>query len=334
MRFAFLAFASGAAFVAAVPLACSSSPSALDSFAQQYCAYFMPCCGGSGAAQDPGTCQQTVGSWGTSFGFDPSLTAACLTAMKANTKSTDFCTTLGAAEAPCDAVFNAAPTNGTAPPGGSCTNADDCASVSGSVTVCLPTSSSAAGKGICTQVLPGKAGDAPCYSEQYGGVTSSEGTGPFPSKYYTCHDYDGVYCDFTSHTCEPFVAIGGACDPNGDPCGPNAFCMSAGYGADGGIAWQCTAGLEAGAPCDPSAGAPVALPCDPLTTRCTVEGKCTAFLPSGSPCTTDDECEGACTSGQCATYAESQLCETSAPSFHPTTAPIRPWSRSMERDPR
>lgn len=312
------------ALACASPLACSSgsSPSdALESFAQQYCASFMPCCGGEDAgAPDPDTCVQTVTSW-KQFGFDPSLSSACLTAMKQAAGTADFCSSLGAAQAPCDAVFSSVPSSGATPPGGACTSSDACAAPpGGGVAVCRPPASSpGATTGNCYQVLPGKPGEGPCYSEQYGGITSSNGSGPAPYKSYTCHDYDGVYCDFATHTCEPFLAAGAACDPNGDDCGPYAYCGGAG------AVTQCVADLEAGAPCDPSATATFEAQCDYRTTRCRAATRtCTPFLPSGSPCTADDECAGACKGGKCATPAEAQLCDTAAPSFHPQAGATRP----------
>ena len=291
----------------------------------------MPCCGGGDAgASDPATCRTTVTSW-QSFGFDPSLTSACLTAMKQAAAGTGFCTTLGSAMAPCDAVFAAVPSSGSVPPGGTCTSYNDCASASGGVAVCLPPASSTNSQaGACRQVLRGLAGDSPCSNEEYDGITATEGAGPLPNVSYSCHDFDGVYCDFATHACEPFGAVGQACDPNGDDCGPYEWCQIAGYGADGGVASQCAADLEAGAPCDPTENVPIDAQCDPRTTRCrAATSTCTPFLPSGSPCTTNDECEGACTAGKCATGLEAQLCETTASSFNPASRPIRPLARSF-----
>jgi hypothetical protein len=312
----------------AIALACCSSqqPSAIEAFAQDYCAYYMPCCGGDAGAPDPGTCKSTVVSW-QSFGFDSSLTSACLTAMKQASATTDFCTTLGSAMAPCAAIFAAVGSSGTVQPGGTCTSYTDCASVSGGVAVCVPLASSHnSTTGTCSQVRRGLAGDTPCEGEEYDGVSSGEGSGGDPNVTYECHDFDGVYCDFATSTCEPFLATGQPCDLNGDNCGPFASCQSAYVNLpDGGVASSaCAADLEAGAACDPTATDVSQVLCDPRVTRCRAStSTCTPFLPSGSACTTDDECEGSCVAGRCATVFEAELCNTSSASFKPASRPFR-----------
>jgi hypothetical protein len=298
----------------ALLLACSSSPSQPDtsnelaSFAQQFCAYVMPCCG---QAPDPTTCESVIAS-DRVLGFDPRLTSACLTAMKQAAATTDFCSSLGAASEPCQAVFASVPSSGTTPPGGSCVHADDCAApTSAGFASCLAPSPAPDGAARnCYQVINGKAGDGPCYAEEYAGITASEGTASRAYKSYVCHDFDGVFCNFDTHLCQPFLAAGAPCDINGDSCGPYQYCASMTL-PDGSFGSVCKPLLQAGASCDPSTVTNEK--CDFRTTHCRGDTRtCTPFLPNGSACTMDEQCDGACRAGQCVTALQAKLCNAGA----------------------
>jgi hypothetical protein len=251
-------------------------------------------------------------------GFDPTATDACLAAMKQAQSEPDFCSTLGSAATVCDAVFASSPTSGSVPAGGPCQHSADCATPPGASASCFADPFDKNASPTCHQLLRGKAGDAPCSQEAYGGVTSSEG-GHVPATSYTCQGFDGVYCNFKTSTCEPFLSTGQACDLNGDDCGPYATCRTAGYSADmTTLLTACVPNQGAGGRCEPTGTDPNFIPCDFRTTRCRASTQtCVAFLPAGSPCQSDDQCEGACKAGVCASYPEAHLCDTGGAAFHP-----------------
>jgi hypothetical protein len=210
----------------------------------------------------------------------------------------------------CFQVFH--PSYGDIPPGGACVRDTDCQAAPGGTASCYAASdfSQDGGAGgsstlTCMQTNPGNAGDGPCLQQAVGAeVTSSWPAGQaVPDQTVTCNLSDGLYCDFLSHTCQGFAAVGATCDTvSGSSqlaCGPTATCVPAAA-----TSGQCVA-LAMGVSCVPGfsdcgAGA-----------HCSVTTfACVQSLPAGAACTSDDQCNDECVGGQCVTAAQATLCGT------------------------
>jgi hypothetical protein len=286
--------------------ACSSAsppapaPTAQESFIDELCALFDPCCKSVGLASDATSCHTWAAQNVQSNGFYPAATSACLSAMKQHQKDADFCTSLGAFAGPaCAAVFEAPVQYGMVPPGGACTVDSDCQIAPGGGVTCHvsrglpPDGGTPPSTYTCVQTSPGNAGDGPCLDQVDDTGTSwawPDGV-PLPARTFVCNLADGIYCEFSSHTCKVFESVGDACDADQDACGPDAYCPDFG---------RCTPLPVAGQPCVAGLRCAAGLKC--------IASTCVTILADGAPCTTDDQCEGSCLSGRCVSTAEGALC--------------------------
>jgi hypothetical protein len=299
---------------AASSLACSSGhkgASPAETFADQFCPLFQPCCGGPGLGTDGGACQAWVALQAQGNTYDGDAGAACLAAMQQNQAGSAVCADdLGSSGADaCFHVFH--PAYGDVPPGGACLRDTDCQAVPGGTASCYAAidfsqdgGAGASSTRSCVQTSPGHAGDGPCLQQVVGAeVISSWPEGqPVPDQTVTCTLSDGLYCDFVSHTCQSFAALGATCDTtyvsSELACGPTGSCLPTGTSA------QCVA-LAAGMSCT------VAFSDCGAKAHCSNTGlTCVGSLPQGAACASDDQCDDACVGGHCVTVAQATLCGT------------------------
>jgi hypothetical protein len=298
-------------------LACSSGqknagPSAAQTFTDQFCSSFQPCCGSPSLGSDGGACQAWVAQQAQGNTYDGDAGAACLAAMQQNQAASAVCADdLGAnGAAACFHVFH--PAYGDVPPGGACLRDTDCQAAPGGTASCYVaidfSQDGGAGESsthTCVQTSPGQAGDGPCLQQVVGAeVTSSWPDGqPVPAETVTCNVSDGLYCDFVSHTCQSFSAAGSACDIISAgyqlACGPSATCVPSTT-----TSGQCVA-LALGTSCVGGFS-----DCGPGAHCSSTTFTCVPSLPQGAVCTSDDQCDDACVGGRCVTSAQATLCGT------------------------
>ncbi len=109
--------------------------------------------------------------------------------------------------------------------------------------------------------------DTLCHAERSAGQ-------PCPEGGEACGD--DLYCDSRSTTCQPWIGISGTCDHATWACDDDLYCSPS--------SGTCVPYPAAGQSCVDSSGECA----DDL--YCDATGVCRHQLPSGSPCTEDDEC--------------------------------------------
>jgi hypothetical protein len=316
MRFSLLLLCTGCLGTAAASLACSSGhdagPSAAQTFTDQFCTLVQPCCSSPGLGNDGGACQAWVAQQAQGNSYDGDAGAACLAAMQQNQAGAAVCADDlgGNGAAACFHVFQRA--YGDVPPGGACLQDSDCQATPGGAASCYAAIDFSPDGGAggsttraCVQTSPGQAGDGPCLQQAVGAeITSSWPDGqPVPGQTVTCDLTDGLFCDFVSHTCQGFSAVGATCDIVSAgyqlACGPTATCVptttTTGQCVALTMGTSCVAGFS---DCGPGAH------CSSTTFACAPS------LPEGAACTSDDQCDDECLGGRCATAAQATLCGT------------------------
>jgi hypothetical protein len=317
MRFSLFGFLGCSLGAAAASLACSSGkqdagPSPAQTFTDQFCTLFQPCCSGPSLGTDGGACQAWVAQQAQGNTYDGDAGAACLAAMQQNQAGSAACADDlgGNGAAACFHVFPSA--YGDVPPGGACLRDTDCQAAPGGTASCYAAidfsqDSGAGGSSTraCVQTSPGQTGDGPCLQQAIGSeVLSSWPDGqPVPDQTVTCNVSDGLYCDFLSHTCQGFAAVGATCDLVSAgyqlACGPTATCVPTTM-----TSGQCVA-LTMGTSCVGGFS-----DCGAEAHCSSTTFVCIASLPEGAACTNDDQCDDACVGGHCATAAQATLCGT------------------------
>jgi hypothetical protein len=116
----------------------------------------------------------------------------------------------------CTGVFS-----GTKAAGEPCANGSECNTAQGPTT-CLFVGDNTS-PGVCKLTLHGKSGDACVSTCPTSGDCSYETYGAADSPLTWCFEAEGLYCDFSSTTCQPLVALGKACSFS-DACGSGNLC--------------------------------------------------------------------------------------------------------------
>jgi hypothetical protein len=267
----------------------------INSFANQFCALYEPCCADAGLPANGQQCQVLVVALGGSQGkYDAAAGSACLQALQQLANEGKFCSS-GANAPECNKVF-AGSSGGTQPPGAACAKDSDCASsADGKVTCAFYTTFNDAGgssdNGSCVLEKPGNAGDSPCIAtvkELANGVSETLfnfGSGMPPAQGFACDEANNLYCDSQSHACAALSGVGGACQSS-DQCTSTAYCDYASH--------ACVARAQSGASCSGGALCAASLYCD-MTSK-----TCTPSLGNGVACSTSDQCQSSqCINGKC-----------------------------------
>jgi hypothetical protein len=254
-----------------------------ESFIDQYCALYAPCCQKAGLRTDGVACK-ALGTYALSqHAYDPASGGQCLSELRASSSAPDFCAKRFDADS-CDRAFGSG-SGGTNAPGAECASDSECASSTEGKVSCAFASG---GKRFCQVQIDGKAGDTPCLGTRDGSITSFEGSSGDPasppSRGFICDVEDGVRCDGTSHTCVALVA-------EGSPCAGSNGCVATAY-CDG---QTCVKRLAAGADCShQSSACERGAVCDPNTQQCK------ALADDGEACSTGNQCAShICASGKC-----------------------------------
>jgi len=277
-----------------VVAACSSGSSGSvaggrDSFIQQYCAEFMPCCSKAGKPADGAQCRAFVGALTQGATYDDATANKCLDEVRAQSSSATFCQT-GASGPSCSKVFS--DSTGVAKPGEACSEDEDCAPSSEGQVECASLFKDGATIRKCQIRVTGKAGDTPCVGTVDGNVTSysSSGDTDIPMKGYLCYVKDGLRCDSTTKSCKVIAKIGEPCEGFGSNlCTDDAYCDT--------TKKLCVARAAVGQPCDGFS-----------SDRCvdgaycnTTTKVCVAAFADGAACKMSSECASRnCVNGACA----------------------------------
>lgn len=278
----------------------SSEAATSDSFAEQYCASFAPCCGQANRPTDGATCKAFVAAAASGKTYDAVKGSACLDQIKAASSKPDFCKELGSADAPaCQDVYTSPPGNVAA--GGACKEDKDCAASPEGKVDCVSTFTSGAETRICQVQITGKEGDSPCVGTRDGNTTSfstsGTGTPAVPSRGFMCNVSDGLRCDSKTTKCTRISDVGGPCDGSRYACVKTAYCDPT---------QKCAARLSEGAACGTNGVSTSA--CAEGTYCDTTTKKCTKALPVGAACTKSDQCEtDRCLNGKCDTSGGDSL---------------------------
>ncbi len=288
-----------------VSFACGGSDSGAatsDSFADQYCAVFSPCCAQQNRPTDGATCKAFVSAAASGKTYDAAKGSTCLDQVKVGSAKPDFCQTLDIEAPACSEVYAA--TGGTVQPGSPCKEDTDCAPAADGKAECVSTPSSGTETRICQIQVTGKEGDTPCVGTKDGSSTSftftSSGTGGTPvtpSRGFLCNVADGLRCESKEKKCVRISDVGGPCDGSSNACVKTAYC-------DG--TQTCAPRVTVGSPCGAngvSSSACVAEAyCD------TTEKKCLATTPIGAACAKNEQCVSRrCLNGTCDSSAGSSF---------------------------
>ncbi len=279
----------------------SSEAATSDSFAEQYCATFAPCCGQANRPTDGATCKAFVTAAASGKTYDAAKGTECLDQMKAASSKAEFCTKLGSSDAPsCQDVYKAPP--GNVAPGGACKDDKDCAPSTEGKVDCASTFSSGAETRICQVQITGKEGDSPCLGTRDGNTTSfsfsGSGSGTTtPSRGFMCNVSDGLRCDSKTTKCTRISDVGGPCDGSSYACVKTAYCDAT---------QKCVPRLAEGSPCGTNGVSSSA--CADTTYCDGTTKKCTKTLPAGAACTKSEQCEtDRCLNGRCDTSGSDSL---------------------------
>jgi hypothetical protein len=278
-------------------IACSSSSgsgsaSSASGFGQQFCQLLEPCCASAGLSTSGTLCEafiQAVASKGT---YNASAGQACINALQAASKATDFCTNLGGNVPQCNDVLGS---GGNAGPGQPCNSSDDCAKAKGGSAICYAETNFVDGgttsTSTCVQTQTGMAGQGPCVATIQGDATYFVlGAGNPPATGYTCDVADGVYCSSGTQNCAALLATG-------QPCTGNLQCATSDYCGFSQMGGQtCQSRVPVGSSCANGGTGSCAANayCD------TSSFTCQAQLGTGAACSTSQQCASDdCNNGKC-----------------------------------
>jgi hypothetical protein len=289
--------------VGALALSCGDGGGATSSeFVSSYCDLLQPCCAMAKLSTDGKQCKALLGAFAPT-NYNATAGEACLAELRAASGKPDFCSDgLDGTTGSCDKAFPDQ-SSGSKKPGETCDMDDECApSAEGDVR--CQRASVVGGTVVrkCQVHVIGKEGDQPCVGTVDGSVTSYSSSGDdVPPKGYLCRVADGLYCDWTSHACVKFKAIGESCSGSSD-CGRGGSC-------DGG---KCVARKELGAAC--TGGFASQGECVEGAYCSATSMTCAAQLGDGMACTDQEACKSQdCVNGKCkgdvpANFALGLLC--------------------------
>lgn len=291
MRFRPLASGFAVSVHLAILVACgggTEGAATSDSFADQYCALFSPCCEQAKRPTDGATCKAFVSAGASGKTYDAAKGTECLEKARAAAAKPDFCSFVDMPD--CSGVYVAA--GGGAAPGASCKDDSDCATSPEGKVDCASTFSSGSESRVCQLQIAGKEGAGPCIGTKDGNVTSfsSSGSGgPPPSRGFICNVADGVRCDGKTTKCVRIGDVGATCDGTTNACVKTAYCDAT---------QKCAARLPEGAACGVSG---VSSNACLATAYCdSTAKKCTPALADGTACTKSEQCRSdRCLNGKC-----------------------------------
>ena len=266
------------------------------SFINEFCGLYAPCCAKVNKPTDGATCRALYGGLLGAQQYDAAKGSACLSELRALSSTPTFCDGSATGASSCKGAFKESG-SGTKQPGEDCLKDGDCApSAEGSVN-CASSYSSSAQTKSCQVELEGKAGDTPCISTRDGNTTSYTSTsssggdaGPTrpAAKGYVCDVAKGVYCSSKTKACVPIQEVGAPCEGfDTYACVKAAFCDYASK--------KCVARRAIGEDCaNNSLACAEKTNCDPQTKKC-IKG-----LDDGAVCTTSTQSASrACVNGKC-----------------------------------
>ena len=278
--------------------ACSSGDSggsvaaSSNSFVEQLCAEYAPCCAAAGKPADGAQCRAFYGAFTAGATYDPAAGSKCLEEIRAHKSSPTFCQDgMSSRNAPsCAKAFGDGKV-GTAKPGETCGEDDDCAPSSEGEVECRSDYKDGTTIKKCQVQVVGKAGDSPCLGTVDGNVTSYVGSSmsEMPTKGYLCNVADGLRCDSATAACQKIPKVGEPCTTAGSyGCTKDAYCDATGSKV-------CIARKTAGQACE--------LYRDQCAdgTYCHETTKvCTTSLADGTACAKSVEClSESCVNGKC-----------------------------------
>lgn len=258
------------------------------SFVNQYCDVFQPCCAQAGRPTDGAVCRALLGGV-TASAYNAAKGQQCLDEMHAAQSKPDFCNGIPS-PASCNEAF-ATGGGGTVQPGGQCSKDGDCASTGEGKVDCQSSFTNGATTRYCQVQIDGKAGDTPCLGTRDGNLTSYSGGGSTdkPTRGFICDLANGVRCDSTSKACVALKNSGETCSGATSDCVKTAYCDF--------TQKKCVDRLPTDSPCGVSGSTDVCQPknyCDTTTKKCTVQ------LGVGAGCARSDQCESkSCVNGKC-----------------------------------
>jgi len=258
-----------------------------NSFIRQVCDAYMPCCTKAGKSADPSKCVGFYTAFTSGAQYDAAAANKCLDELRAQSGSPTYCDNMSGSTPSCQRVFGGAA--GTAKPGETCNEDDDCAPSTEGEVECARASSGGATIKKCQVQITGKLGDTPCVGTRDGNVTSYSGSmTDVAPKGYICYVKDGLRCDSTTKACKAIPKLGEACESFGsNSCTTDAYCDS--------TTKLCVARKAVGQACDTFRDDCVETAYCHDTTKV-----CTAAIADGGACKTSQECASRnCTNGKC-----------------------------------
>ncbi|HEY3254059.1 MAG TPA: hypothetical protein VGJ91_08935, partial [Polyangiaceae bacterium] len=249
-----------------------------DRFADVWCQSVAPCCAAQQIAYEPATCQSQARDFAASLlgarvqgdtRYSAAAGTLCLTRLERTLHGCE----LEEASTACALIFV-----GSAAEGTPCSNGSACASgycalgeaaLSG---VCAKAEYRAPSHGQLGEPCVGSCGVPGSFQCPSSLLPTSEGTTNY------CYAEDGLHCSFDSESldalsCQPYAAVGAACDAANVSCSPGSFC------AEG----QCVAQQAAG-PCTDTPDV-----CD-ASSYCDANQQCQPRKPIGARCSSGEEC--------------------------------------------
>jgi hypothetical protein len=264
----------------------SSGGGTPDSFTQEFCGFYQPCCAQAGLRTDGTQCRALITLSASQGQYDAQAGSQCLSEMRAASSKPDFCQT-GASPTSCSRVYRAS-NSGNRAPGETCSEDDDCATSTEGKVDCAYIYVNNATKRICQLQVDGHSGDSPCVSTRNGNTTIGSGQSDVP-RGYICDIKDGIYCDSTSKACKPLANVGEPCTST-ESCIANAYCDFATA-----TTHNCAARLAVGADCSKNGSA-----CEANAYCDSTSHQCAAKTGAGGDCTTSTACaSSSCVNGKC-----------------------------------
>ena len=289
--------ASGIVFACSGRSSGGSGPAAGDSqsFINQLCDLYAPCCGKVNQPTDGARCRAFYGAFLGNQQYDGTKGNACLTEVQALSGAPDFCDNAGGKAPSCKKAFKGAG-GGAGQPGQDCSKDGDCASSAEGEVSCASSYSSNATTKSCQVQIDGKAGDMPCIYTRDGNSSfstsfSSDGDGGPTrpaARGYICDLANGVFCNSKTKACAKVQDVGGDCEPYvSEGCVKTAYCSAS--------TKKCVARLAVGEDCSNNSQAcALKTNCDPQTR------KCIAGLDTGAVCASSSQCaSNNCVNGKC-----------------------------------
>jgi hypothetical protein len=277
----------GAAFALGAGCGSNGSASSLNGFVSQYCDIFRPCCMAAGLRSDGAQCRSLLGGLAPASSYDAAAGEACLAAMRAAAMAGPALCETGETPPECENVFGA---TGTAAPGATCAEDEDCAPSAQGKVKCEGAFQSGGGEiRKCQVQVVGTAGSSPCVATIDGSFTYYFGTDDdVVSLGYTCNVADGVRCDGTTNVCVALKAVGAACASSTD-CVRNAYCD--------GVQDTCAALKALGADCSLDAECMANAFCSSTTNTCSARKAAGATCGKSAECVSKDCVNSKCGAG-------------------------------------